>query len=525
MNKTFVIALYIRISVEDVDMRLDGKNESNSVANQRDLLRSYVENRLEFRGCEIVELCDDGYSGTNMNRPAMTKLLEKVKAKEVDCVIVKDFSRFGRDYLVVSDFVDQIFPFLGIRFISLGDGYDSAKMDGKTSGVDIAFRNVIYGYYSMDLSLKVKSGKLTKAKNGDFLSPFAPIGYRKDKKDKNKLLIEPQTAEIVRRIFRMAGMGMSVLQITHLLNAEKIPTPSQLQNQHGNYHKWWDGIGGIDLWHDTTVLRILRDERYLGKVIYGKRYRPEVGNHKTIKSSRIDWVIVEQKHEAIISEEDFNAAKTNLKEFAEHSSAPTVGHLFTDKLRCGKCGYALARRSRPTPEYYCNTKYRRADCGCLSGHIKESEIAMVVLSVIHSFIETLFDEKALLSKKKNGDRLAKLKKQLAVFHAADGKFAEHKFMLFENKASGKITTQQYIKSQESLSQQHEDMTQQIEKLKAEILDLQYKQDILKENKSRLLEYLQTDILTRQMVTDFVDCISVYEDRSFRIQWKFDEPNQ
>ncbi len=253
MDKSYVIVLYIRLSVEDEDSRDGVKDESNSVTNQRDLLRRYVESCPEFRGSEIMELCDDGFSGTNMQRPDMQRLLQKAKAKEFDCIIVKDFSRFGRDYITVSDYVDQIFPFLDIRFISVNDGYDSAKMKGKTSGVDIAFRNVIYGYYSKDLSLKVKSGKRTKALKGDYLSPFAPIGYRKDKRNKNQLVVDEDSAGIVRRIFRLAGMGMSTLEITRLFNSEKVPTPSAIKNRQGHYHKWWIGVEGAARNRNTTV--------------------------------------------------------------------------------------------------------------------------------------------------------------------------------------------------------------------------------------------------------------------------------
>lgn len=226
MNKTFVIVLYIRISVEDEESREGIRDESNSVSNQRDLLRRFIEQSPEFEGVEVMELCDDGFSDTSMERPNMQKFLQKSKAKEIDCIIVKDFSRFGRDYITVSDYVDQIFPFLGIRFISINDDYDSAKMNGKASGVDIAFRNVIYSYYSKDLSLKVKSGLQTKARKGDFLSPFAPIGYRKDEKDKNRLVADRDSAGIVRRIFELAGAGMTVVEITRLFNAEKVPPPA-----------------------------------------------------------------------------------------------------------------------------------------------------------------------------------------------------------------------------------------------------------------------------------------------------------
>lgn len=184
MDKRYCVAMYLRISVEDEDNQKKGKDESNSIGNQRDLLYRHIESCPELSGGKVIELCDDGFSGTNFQRPAVTRLLDMARAKELDCVILKDFSRFGRDYIEVSNYIDQIFPFLGIRIISVNDGYDSVAMSGKTSGVDIAFRNIIYDYYSKDLSAKVKSGKLTKAKKGDYLSPYAPFGYRKSESNK-----------------------------------------------------------------------------------------------------------------------------------------------------------------------------------------------------------------------------------------------------------------------------------------------------------------------------------------------------
>ena len=179
MSGYSLLILYLRISVEDMDHNGEDKDESNSIVNQRELLRRYVEDTPELGRYQVMELCDDGYSGTSMERPGMEKLLDMAKKGQVGCILVKDFSRFGRDYLTVSDYVDQIFPFMGIRFISINDNYDSAKCNGATSGVEIAFRNVIYGYYSQDLSVKVRNGKRTKAQSGKFMSPFAPRRHRK----------------------------------------------------------------------------------------------------------------------------------------------------------------------------------------------------------------------------------------------------------------------------------------------------------------------------------------------------------
>ena len=380
MSGYSLLILYLRISVEDMDHNGEDKDESNSIVNQRELLRRYVEDTPELGRYQVMELCDDGYSGTSMERPGMEKLLDMAKKGQVGCILVKDFSRFGRDYLTVSDYVDQIFPFMGIRFISINDNYDSAKCNGATSGVEIAFRNVIYGYYSQDLSVKVRSGKRTKAQSGKFMSPFAPIGYQKAPENRNQLVVEPEGAAIVRRIFRMAGEGMSVMQILRVLNRERIPTPSQLKNRHGEFHKWWVGVGDNKVWDGSIVVNILRDERYLGKNVYGKHYRPVVGDYRTKKSSREEWVIVEDCHEAILSREEFMAAQKILREQEGRKQVSFTTYLFSGKIRCADCQYALQRIKSPTPRYYCITRRRAEDCRCMKGHLKESELAEAVLS-------------------------------------------------------------------------------------------------------------------------------------------------
>lgn len=522
MNKPYIIAFYIRISVEDEDNHENGKDESNSVTNQRDLLYDFVESYGEFENYKIIELCDDGYSGTNFERPAVKKLLEQAKTNKVDCIIVKDFSRFGRDYLTVSDYVDQIFPFLGVRFVSINDHYDSVKCYGATSGVDIAFRNIVYSYYSKDISQKVRSGKRSKALRGDYLSPFAPIGYQKDKNDKNKLLIEEQGAEIVRRIFQLAGTGMSTVKIARLFNAEKVPTPSQLKNAQGYHHNWWVGVGTEKLWDHSTIRLILRDERYLGKAIYGKRYRTEVGNYRTQKAEKNDWIVVCDTHEPIVTEEEFKTAEDSLGEYRELGSHSRHTYLFTDKLRCGVCGYSLMRKSKPTPRYLCETKYVVNACKCMIGHIKENEIADVVLQSIRLYAKVLLNKNTSVKQNKQNDRLALLKKQVATYQSACGKFKEQKAELYDCKADGKITLEQYLSKCNDLSKQQSDMEHQMKKLTADIEILERKASIIKPREHELKQCLEIDTLTREMVLAFVDCIYVYSDKSIRIKWLFDE---
>ena len=169
-------AMYLRISSEDEDLRTGEKDESESISNQRSLLREYVSGHAELAGSEILEFCDDGWSGTNFERPAVKELLEQVRRGQINCVLVKDLSRFGRDYLTVGDYISRVFPFLGVRFISVNDGFDSSNpLD--IDSLDTSFRTLIYDLYSRDLSRRVKSAKKARAERGAFLSPYAPYGY------------------------------------------------------------------------------------------------------------------------------------------------------------------------------------------------------------------------------------------------------------------------------------------------------------------------------------------------------------
>ena len=520
MRKNHVIILYIRLSVEDTDLPESGKSESNSVSNQRELLRAFVEKEPEFAGCQMIELCDDGYSGTNMNRPGMEKLLELVKKGQADCIIVKDFSRFGRDYLTVSDYVDQIFPFMGIRFISINDHYDSSKCNGATSGVDMAFRNVIYGYYSQDLSLKVKSGKRTKAQNGDFLSPFAPIGYQKAPDDKNQLIIEPEGAEIVRRIFRMAGAGKSVLQIVRQFNAEGVPTASELKNRMGFYHKWWEGVGTQKLWDVAIVTIILRDERYLGKNVFGKRQRIAVGNRRTRLERRSEWIVTEDCHEPIVTAEEFAAAKAMLKAYEEKSCPPAENYLFRGKVRCGNCGYAMAYNKKPTPRFSCTTHYKYADCGCTKGHIKVSELAEVVLSAVHIYVKALLDEMQVLKSAENSGRIPALQKQLATLQKNIAGMKEQKAQLYDLLVDEKIDRTSFKEKQSLLTKRQSDMEQKQKRLQAELSKLERLISSKQMEEQQLQDYANMEELTSEMVDTLIECIYIYNDSSVHIQWRF-----
>ena len=201
----WVIGKYIRLSQADQDlMKKENKSESESISHQKALIQNFINDSAELKDSMQYEFFDDGYSGTNFKRPSFERLLEKIKKGEINCVIVKDFSRFGRDYIELGDYLERIFPFMGVRFISINDHYDSNDYKGRTSGLDVVMKNIVYDYYSKDLSMKVKTAKYQKMKQGKYLGGHVPYGLMKDPKDKHKLITDPEAAAVVREIFDMA---------------------------------------------------------------------------------------------------------------------------------------------------------------------------------------------------------------------------------------------------------------------------------------------------------------------------------
>ena len=189
------IAMYLRISSEDDDLKDTGKEESESISNQRGLLTNYISIHPEFASADVLEFCDDGWSGKNFERPDFTRMMEQVKTGQIQCILVKDLSRFGRDYLTVGNYISRVFPFLGVRFIAVNDGFDSSRQ-ADIDSLDTSFKTLIYDLYSRELSSKVKNAKRQRAAKGLFLSPFAPYGFVKDPENKNRLLADPEAAEV-----------------------------------------------------------------------------------------------------------------------------------------------------------------------------------------------------------------------------------------------------------------------------------------------------------------------------------------
>ena len=313
-QRKYVVCMYIRLSSEDDDIRYnDMKDESNSITAQRRMLYDYINSKVEFRDCTVLERCDDGFSGTHFdNRPQFVDMIEMAKRGEIDCIIVKDFSRFGRDYIELGDYMEQFFPVMGIRFISVNDCYDSDMLEnGEIGGLDISFKNLIYDYYARETSKKEKLAWKKSAERGDYRASVTLYGYRKSKDNNFKLEIDPEAAEIVREIFCMKLSGMSTTEIATNLNAREILPPTEYK-----YHAGDKRAVNINkrkcYWEAGVVGLILQNEKYVGDMVLLKTEVNRVTG-KQIKRAKEDWVTVENTHEAIVSREMFDIVAKSFK--------------------------------------------------------------------------------------------------------------------------------------------------------------------------------------------------------------------
>ena len=296
-----MIALYLRLSMADGDLGRDGKDESNSIEHQRAILRDYVRRKDDISG-EIEEYIDDGYSGTNFNRPAFKNMLEDMKRGRINTVLTKDLSRLGRNYIEVGDYMDQIFPRLGVRYIAVNSNYDSNNYIGSTSGLDMSFMNLVNSLYSKDLSKKYRSAVETRWKNGKSTSGRTPLGYMRDPDNRGCWLIEPAGCEIVRKIYDMVNEGLDLKGITERLNEEGVPTPGQYRESIGDVKTVSRKVTDREwLWDTNKVRKVLQTYEYTGALVQQKMKTIIVGSGSRRTVPEDERFVIENHHEPIIT--------------------------------------------------------------------------------------------------------------------------------------------------------------------------------------------------------------------------------
>lgn len=387
----FYTAMYLRLSRDDGD---SFKSESGSITNQKGLIRDYIRKQPDMELYDIYS--DDGFSGSNFLRPEFKRMIADIEAGRVNCVIVKDLSRFGRDYIETGRYLQKIFPSLGVRFIALADNYDSFFADRGESSIVLPVKNFINDSYCRDISVKVKSGLEARRRNGEFISPFAVYGYAKDPEDKNHLIIDEYAAVNVRNIFKWKIEGMAVSAIVKRLDSLGVLPPREYKKSMGvKFNGGFSGTGR-SLWSSASVKRILTNEVYLGHLVQGKSQKINYKVQKVIAKPEKEWIRAEHTHEAIITEDDFNIVQNLLKSDSRKSPDMNKPGRFAGLLFCGDCGEQMVRRVNhykgKTKVYYiCSTKNRGE--GCSRHSIKETVLTEITDYIITKYANIFMDTK------------------------------------------------------------------------------------------------------------------------------------
>lgn len=503
-------AIYIRLSLEDDDISY-GKLESESITNQRNLLLDYIQNSPELCRAEVVEFCDDGYSGKNFDRPGVKKLLEAARSGAVQCILVKDLSRFGRDYITVGNYVSRVFPFLGVRFIAVNDHIDSIRK-GDVDSIDTAFKAIIYDMYSRDISKKVRSAKYQLAKQGVYINPVAPYGYQKHPDDKHRLVPDPDTADIVRRIFTLAAGGTSTADIARMLNEECVPTPSQVKAGTSSGHANW----AENNWRRQTVHWILRDRQYMGSTVFGKRVRKQIGVRRQTKAALKDWIVIDGCHEPLVSKELFQAAQAQLGgEYKQTSGYIKSNHPLNRKVYCGVCGYAIVRRGKENPYYRCDTPETVPGLNCFREKIYMDDIVEAVTEAIRLQASHAVELRHIAEERREHQesQLRTLQKSLRNLLAFQERFAGHCEKLYEDFFGGLLSREDYMKQKAVLLEQREDAHKREAELRQHIMELNMANSKYVETYSR---YAGLDSLTAEISSDLLDRVTIWPDGRLEI---------
>lgn len=510
LTKDYVVALYIRLSLEDDDLG-EAKRESDSITNQRALLREYLKNHEEFADCTVIEKCDDGYSGVHFdNRPQFTELITLAKRGKVNCIMVKDFSRFGRDYIELGNYLDQIFPFLGIRFISVNDGYDSAALNGETSGLDVAFKNLIYDYYSREMSKKQKIAWRRMAENGEYNAGFTLYGYKKAPDDRHKLVIDEETAPIVREIFSMKLSGIGTTHIAKCLNDRGVPCPSELGRQRG-IRQTWKGNFEKYGWTASTVERILREEKYTGTMVMLRTELQGVGG-KQIKRPKEEWIRKEGTHEAIVSHQTYNLVVSMLKEQA----AKKLGKNGQNIYYCGCCGRAMMNFHKGTLR--CKNYRFETESPCKDVAIKKANADIAVLQSVKKEAE-LFLEEDKLRKQRKKDSSVTVAEQIRNISVNLEKLRQGWMGLYDRYAGGEISREVFVEQKKEYDLETEKLEVKLSSLRQEEEQGEKSGD-MRQTVEIMSAYQKCSELTEGMKENLIDKVFVYEGGRIEVVWGY-----
>lgn len=524
--RIFRTALYVRLSIMDTRDRKD----SESLQTQIDYLCEYIAKHpdLELYDCYR----DNGETGTNFERPGFRRMMEDVKAGRVDCIIVKDLSRFGRDFLETGNFLEKVLPFMGVRFISVNDNYDSIRADSGEA-MTIALKNLMNDIYAKDISQKVYSALDTKKRSGEFIGNFAAYGYVKSPENRHKLAVDPDAAKVVQRIFQMKKDGMSNAAIARTLTVEQIPNP--------NYHRYLQGVvftkrfSENSPWQTQTVKHILENPVYLGHMVQGKKITKLHAGQKQKIMPPSEWIIVPNTHEAIIEQELFDAVQAILKTKHEeyHSHLGKYAHfdsenIFEGLVVCACCQHNMTRyksvynKGRTVAYHFiCPRHAMLLDAGCPNaGGLRENDLKAAVYEVLRFQMAMLTDAEAVIQRVSRSSaarsRRTALDNEIVSVQGRLKKLDSLRQTLFESCVDGIVTQADYLFGKSRYEEEARQLEGRLQNIQAEKYALPEVSP--KQNKwfAAFAKFRDEKELTREMLLALVEKIYVNEDKQVHI---------
>lgn len=525
-------ALYLRLSKEDGDVASGSKNESNSIANQKSLIMDYLQSRPEFRVVSIRE--DDGFSGTDFNRPAFQAMMEDVKKGVINCIIVKDLSRFGRNYIEVGRYLEKLFPMLGIRFIAVNDNYDSLEAD-TAHDIVVPFKNLINDSYCRDLSVKIRSHLAIKRKKGEFIGAFACYGYLKDENNRNQLVVDTYAGQVVQDIFRMKINGMSQYRIADALNEQGILSPMEYKKYLGSHFESSFKVNPKAVWTAKAVTRILTNEVYTGVLVQGKQTTP---NHKVKVRQEVDeadWIRVENAHESLIDRVLFDIVQNLMGRDTRTSPNETQVFPLSGLVYCGDCGHPMVRKiSRYTKKkkaddaqaygyFLCSEKCGKG--GCSWHRIAEDDLMEAVLGAVNLHIQKVLDLQEALKQIENAPSrqlmIQKYLERLSRKEEERKKAERLKIGIYEDLKDGLLDKEEYQKLKAEFDSRIAEADAAVKELNRQIVELEGSNCTNAAWMSYFQQFGRLEQLTRWAAAIIINKILVYEDNRIKITFNFE----
>ncbi len=502
------VAIYIRLSKEDIEK---GYENSESVKNQKILLTEYVENLgAEYKLVDIY--IDDGYTGTNFNRPEFKRMINDIEQDKVNMVITKDLSRLGRDYVGTGEFLEKFFPEKNIRYVSVNDGIDTFLENNGNNDV-APFKAILNDMYSKDLSKKVKTARHIMQKQGKWVGGLVPLGYMQDPNDKNHFIICEEEAQIVRKIFDMALTGIKIHTIRDYLNDNNIPTLYQLRR---NKYSFWE---------NKAVKNILRQEAYIGRMVQNKSKRISYKNRKLRPNAEENWIIVENTHEPIIEKEKFYAVQK--MEIVRRYERNEKKHYFLldGLLICYECKHKIGLRvsKNGRRSMICNYYRRNSRLSlCTSHGFNYEKLEENVLKTIREIFEDIDNNKIKLNIKNNNSQ-KDYKKIMNKIEQEIKSINSNIDQMYLDKINGKLSEEMYERLFEKLTQEGLKKEEEYNKIK------KVKEETPQENDEQIMkiikEFLQLEKPTPELMRMIINRIEIHQDKQVDIIFNFQKLNK